>query len=251
MGESKWLGRLVWRELTTDDFAKSKGFYGELFGWTFEEMPMGPGETYTIVKANGSGIGGLMKPQMKGQPNAWLGYVSVPDADAALEAVKKHGGQVFAGPIDIPQVGRFGIFADFAGAVTAVMRTASEDQPIPERPPLHTFCWETVTTTDVDKAIAFYAAVAGWGTKTMPGAGVKVFTAKDGAEVADVQKASGEVPPMWLTYVVVEKLEATRDRVGKLGGKVLEPLIEVPNVGRIAVVAGPEGAPIGIFQPKM
>jgi predicted enzyme related to lactoylglutathione lyase len=56
---------------------------------------------------------------------------------------------------------------------------------------------------------------------------------------------------MWLTYVVVEKLETARDRVAKLGGKVLMPLVEVPKVGRIAVVAGPDGAPIGLFEPGM
>ena len=85
----------------------------------------------------------------------------------------------------------------------------------------------------------------------MPGSDVKIFTTKTSAQVADLQKASGPVPPMWLSYVVVQKLEASRDRVAKLGGKGLQPLIEVPKVGRISVVAGPEGAAIGLFEPGM
>ena len=255
MAELKWTGRVIWRELTSDDFNKSKAFYGELFGWVFEDMDMGPAGKYPIIKANGKGIGGMAAPQMKGQPNAWLTYVCVDDVDASLEAVKANGGKVLAPAMDIPTVGRIGVLADFAGAAIAVMRPSPQspsELPTNDRPGMSTFCWETVTTPDVGKAVAFYGAVMAWGTTTAAAAGDgKVFTSKDGAQVADLQKSQGAVPPMWLTYVVVEKLETARDRAAKLGGKVLMPLVEIPKVGRIAVVAGPDGAPIGLFEPGM
>jgi predicted enzyme related to lactoylglutathione lyase len=59
------------------------------------------------------------------------------------------------------------------------------------------------------------------------------------------------MPPSWLTYVVVDKIEPATERVSKLGGKVLEPLIEIPKVGRIAVIADPAGAPLGLYQGIM
>lgn len=57
------------------------------------------------------------------------------------------------------------------------------------------------------------------------------------------------MPAMWLTYVVVEALEAARSRAERLGGQVVAPLIEVPKVGRIAVIADPTGGHFGLFQP--
>jgi len=70
-------GRFVWHELMTPDVEKSKGFYAELLGWTFQAMPM-PGMDYTMVMSGPTGVGGIMPLSalpMKGVPPHWLGYV--------------------------------------------------------------------------------------------------------------------------------------------------------------------------------
>ena len=54
-------GHFIWRELISTDVNRSKTFYGELFNWSFEAMPM-EGMEYLIAKADGKGIGGLMAP---------------------------------------------------------------------------------------------------------------------------------------------------------------------------------------------
>ena len=56
------------------------------------------------------------------------------------------------------------------------------------------------------------------------------------------------VPPHWLAYVTVENTDASAARVTALGGKVVAPPFDVPNVGRIAVVQDPQGAFFGLFQ---
>ena len=52
-------GQFVWRELMTSDVDKSRGFYGELLGWTFQDMPM-PTGTYTLAKKGEVMVGGMM-----------------------------------------------------------------------------------------------------------------------------------------------------------------------------------------------
>lgn len=242
------IGRVVWRELMTDDTNRARGFFGELFGWKFEDMPMGDG-TYTIIKAGTRRIGGLMKKPMPEAPVAWLSYVSVKDADAVAKAAAAEGGNVVVPPTDIPNVGRFTVFVDFAGAALAALQGESEGDPQPERPGLGEFCWETLSTTDVERAAAFYAKLFGWKKKQGMTPEMTILGTED-AMVADVQKAQN-MPPNWLTYVVVEKIEAANERVSKLGGKVLMPLIEVPQVGRISAVQDPTGAVLGLFQPSM
>ncbi len=242
------IGRVVWRELMTDDANRAKGFYGELFGWKFEDMPMGD-MTYTIIKKGEQGLGGLMKKPMPEAPAAWLSYVSVKDADAVAKTAAAEGGTVVVPPTDIPNVGRFTVLVDFAGAAIAALQGESEGPPMPERPGLHEFCWETLSTTDPEKAAAFYAKVFGWVKKQGPTGQMDVLGTET-SMVADVQTAKN-MPPNWLTYVVVEKLEPANERVAKLGGKVLMALVEVPKVGRISAVQDPTGAVLGLFQPDM
>jgi predicted enzyme related to lactoylglutathione lyase len=80
-------GAFSWCELMTPDPEAAKRFYGTLFGWTLEDMDMGRG-TYTVVKAGGAGIGGIMKQSPECAPDApphWGTYVTVEDVDATEE----------------------------------------------------------------------------------------------------------------------------------------------------------------------
>ena len=87
-------GRVVWRELMTRDVAKARAFYGELFGWRFEEVDMGPMGKYTMVHAGAKPIGGLWpKPEGDPRPSAWMSYVSVEDVDQASEQAKPKAGR--------------------------------------------------------------------------------------------------------------------------------------------------------------
>jgi len=55
-------GTFSWMELATTDAAAAKKFYGELFGWKFDDMPMGPDEVYTMANlGEGKVVGALYK----------------------------------------------------------------------------------------------------------------------------------------------------------------------------------------------
>ncbi|MGA7179737.1 MAG: VOC family protein [Thiobacillaceae bacterium] len=99
-------GAFSWCEQMTKDVAAAKAFYGKLFGWEMEDMPM-PEMTYTVVKVRGNGIGGIMAipPKPQGMPPMWGAYVTVDDVDLTAQAARQLGAKLLVPPQDVPDVG--------------------------------------------------------------------------------------------------------------------------------------------------
>ena len=118
-GEGGELGEgvFVWDELHTSDPAAAKSFYGEVFGWSSQDSDMG-GMTYTIFKrAGGIDTAGCMQLEEGdvSSPN-WLVYIGTKDVDATTARAKELGGTIFVEPTDIPDMGRYSVLQDPAGA---------------------------------------------------------------------------------------------------------------------------------------
>jgi len=113
-------GAFSWSELTTTDPAAALEFYTKLFGWNTEVMHMECMD-YTIVKVGDRAIGGVMKAFKEGCPVAWTGYVTVDNIDETASLAESLGGKICMPPTDIPDVGRFAIFADPQGAIIAAI----------------------------------------------------------------------------------------------------------------------------------
>jgi predicted enzyme related to lactoylglutathione lyase len=244
-------GRMVWRELMTSDAAKARAFYGELLGWTFENVDLGSEGNYTLIKLGEKQIGGLWQLSASQRaPTLWMSYVSVPDVDAAARAATEQGGKVVRGPADIPDIGRFAVMQDFAGALIVAFHDLKGDPPV-EAPKPGEFCWETLGTPDTARARAFYGKLFGWTTLKALGGTALGFTTDDSAkgQVADIQE-NKEFTPAWLPHVMVEKLMPACDRVTELGGQIPVPLIAAPGLGRIAVIADPTGGHLALFEPS-
>jgi len=250
-------GEVVWRELICPDVRRARAFYGELFGWSFEETPSttepAPGTkvsiTYTMIKNAGVFIGGMLTLPEPSPPPHWMSYVSVDDVDEATARAKTHGGTLIHGPVELPGTGRFSIFKDPTGAAITAFRSATGDAPAPYPPPVHHFCWETLSSSDPAKAASFYESVFGW--KKMEAPAPDAIVLGTGSEmVCDVQATSGGASSRFVTHVLVARLAASRERVKTLGGRVAEPEIPVPSFGRIALVGDPFGIMLGLFEPS-
>jgi hypothetical protein len=115
-------GAFSWCELITTDAHAAKQFYTELLGWTTQDVPV-EGMTYTLLKAQGSDVGGLMAmpPQAAGMPPYWGTYVTVDDVDTTARKAQDLGATTLVPPTDIPDVGRFYTFRDPQGAVLSVI----------------------------------------------------------------------------------------------------------------------------------
>ena len=111
-------GAFSWCELMTSDVAAAKDFYGKLFGWQMQDMPMEQ-MTYTVLNAGGAPVGGIMAtPKRAGpMPPHWGIYVTVADVDATARQAVELGGSLLMPPRDIPGVGRFCLFQDPQGAL--------------------------------------------------------------------------------------------------------------------------------------
>ncbi len=121
------LGTFCWNETLTRDPAASKAFYTQLFGWTCEEMDMGPGGTYTMFKAGDTMAGGMMEiggEKFEGVPTHWLSYITVDDVDASTAKAESLGAKVCAPPTDIPNIGRFSVVIDPVGAAIGLFQGA-------------------------------------------------------------------------------------------------------------------------------
>lgn len=112
-------------ELSTDDPAKAKEFYGALFNWKLQDMDMG-GMTYTGIDTGAKPGGGMQKKPMPEAPTAWLTYVHVEDVAATLEKATQLGGTVVVPKTPIPNMGFFGIIVDPTGASIGVWEGTME-----------------------------------------------------------------------------------------------------------------------------
>ena len=113
-------GSFTWADLVTPDKDRSREFYGDLFGWNYEET----GEEfgfYTLVSSGETQICGFMSPMQEGQPPAWMPYFSVESAESTTKAASDAGAQVLVSPTPIPTVGTFAVLADPQGAVFAIL----------------------------------------------------------------------------------------------------------------------------------
>jgi uncharacterized protein len=95
-------GRVGWHELLAADREKAFAFYGELFGWQKADAEIGPTDTYQLFSADGQTIGGMFTKRPTEQVPFWLYYFNIDDIDAAAKRVKSGGGQVFEGPLELP-----------------------------------------------------------------------------------------------------------------------------------------------------
>src|SRR3984893_5568303 len=88
-------------ELMSTDVGKAKSFYGKLFDWKLEDMPMGD-MTYTMIRVSEGTGGGLMKNPIPGAPSSWLAYVLVDDLKAATSKAKSLGATVMKDVTEVP-----------------------------------------------------------------------------------------------------------------------------------------------------
>jgi predicted enzyme related to lactoylglutathione lyase len=248
-------GTFCWVELGTSDGAAAKTFYTTLFGWDYDDKPMGPGMVYTILKLDGKDVGALyqLMPDMvaAGVHPHWLSYISVESADDAAAKVKEAGGTVVKEPFDVMTVGRMAVIQDPAGAVFAIWQAGlSKGAQIYNVP--NSFCWNELATRDTKKAGDFYSSVFGW-ERDVQNFGPMEYTMfkngdRPGGGMFAITPDMGELPPHWLTYFAVDDCDAKVQRATELGGQVMKPADDIPGVGRFAILLDPQGAAFAVIK---
>ena len=240
------IGKFVWHEQVSDDPKRAQDFYTQLFGWGTEVFEAGEMD-YTMISSGGQTHGGFGKAMEGAPPPHWLSHVRVENVDETIEKAQSAGGKLAAGPLEMGEVGRMAIIGDPQGAYISAYQPLSEG-PVPEG----VFVWDELGTTDADGAQRFYEQVFGWTTNDMGDAygGYRIFNRGETGVAGLMALPDASIPPHWQPYVGVDDPDATAAKATELGGSVLAEPMDVPEVGRIAVLRDPQGATFGIIKPQ-
>jgi predicted enzyme related to lactoylglutathione lyase/uncharacterized protein YbaA (DUF1428 family) len=117
------------------------------------------------------------------------------------------------------------------------------------------FIWYELLTSDADAAQKFYGEILGWSVSPsgMDGMDYRIIHVGPnpigGMMTITEDMASHGARPTWLGYLTVKNADETVAGIEQRGGKVLMGAMDLPNVGRIAMVADPQGAPFYVMQP--
>jgi predicted enzyme related to lactoylglutathione lyase len=104
--------KIVHIEISARDRKALSKFYADVFGWGtthLDEM------NYTTFET-GEGVGGGFNPVSEQNPAGTVTfYIETDDVTASLKEIEKAGGTVVATEMEIPKMGKFGLFRDPQG----------------------------------------------------------------------------------------------------------------------------------------
>ncbi|MEU6685288.1 VOC family protein [Streptomyces sp. NPDC046832] len=224
-----------WVDAQLPDVEAGKRFYGELFGWTFEDW-FG---SFAQALKDGEPVAALVRKVDGRLPSVWTVYFATPDAPALARRIRDAGGQVVSAPVPAGELGVTALVTDPEGAVFALWQP--EDHPgFGKRYEPGTFAWVELYARDTEAANAFYGDLfrdALFGPDAEPDFGR--------AAVTDV--FSEQMPPHFLVHFAVEDVPAALEDVRRLGGRVQAPPFET-SYGEVAVVTDNQGASFALLR---
>ena len=243
-----------WVDLPTTDQAAAKAFYAGLFGWTYDDQPMGAegeGQVYSMAVLRGHQVAAISQqsPEMAaaGAPPMWNTYLAVDSVDDATARVEAAGGKVAMAPFDVMDAGRMSFVMDPSGAPVALWQAGQHIGATLVNEP-GTISWNELITSDPG-VTKFYSDVVGLTAETMDmdGQPYTVFKAGEAMVGGTMAPQMPGVPNHWHVYFGTDDADATAVKATELGGSVIVPPFDTP-VGRMAVLSDPQGAVFSIFE---
>jgi uncharacterized protein len=248
-------GSYCWIELATNDQSAAKNFYGSLFGWVSQDSPMGPDDFYTMFKLEGrdAAAGYTLRPEQRAQgvPPNWGIYIAVESADQAAAKAAELGGMIALPAFDVFDIGRMAVIQDPTGAFFSVWQ-AKKHSGIGIAHVHGTLCWADLSTPDPKRAADFYSGLFGWQfmrDEKDPSGYLHIKNGEHfiGGVPPAAQRQPG-TPPHWLAYFQVDDVDAAANKAKETGAKLYLPPMSMEGVGRMSVIADPQGAVFAIFK---
>ena len=117
------------------------------------------------------------------------------------------------------------------------------------------FHWNELLTSDVERAKRFYGETIGWTFQPMPmpdGATywMAMMAGKPVAGIFPTNRPEYKgVPEAWMSYLAVDDVDARVKKAAAAGAKLMKPIFDIPDVGRLAILTEPGGAGVGWITP--
>ena len=245
-------GTPCWVDVTSPELDKSIEFYKGLFGWEAHVTPQPEAGGYTMFTLRDKYVAAGSPPQEDRSASYWTTYLASDDVDDTAKKIRDAGGTVFMDPFDVFDSGRMTIAQDPTGAVFGVWQAKEHlGAQLANEP--GTFLWNQCQTSDPARAAEFYHAAFGHEIDEIDlGLGDPFRVLKvNGRGIAGVREpVSGDTPPHWSTVFAVADADETVARAKELGGSVLMEPMDLPEIGRLAVLQDPAGAVFQVMKPS-
>jgi predicted enzyme related to lactoylglutathione lyase len=248
-------GTFSWVENATTDQDGAKAFYSALFGWEYDDSPVGDGIYYSMAKLGDQFVAAIAPQQQDeramGIPPHWNNYITVDDVDAVSARVEELGGTLHAPPFDVMDVGRMSALSDASGAVVYLWEARRHIGAGLVNVP-GAFTWNELATRDPDAAKRFWSELVGWRFERIsedPAYWVIYNGERSNGGMRTIgHELPDEVPAHWLPYFGVESIEATGETANQSGGKLVVPKTQAGEMGSFGVVSDPAGAMFALFE---
>lgn len=112
------------------------------------------------------------------------------------------------------------------------------------------FCHVELNTTDLKKAKDFYSQLFNWKLEDMPDGSYTMIRVGEGTGGGMMNNPVPGAPSFWLSYVLVDDIQAATKKAKSLGGTVMREVTEIPGYGSFSVLADPTGAHFALWKPK-
>lgn len=246
-------GKVIWIDLFTADVKAATNFYTETFGWTSEKIKTRKVE-YILMRNFGRPVAGFVhRPRVRGEDaeGLWVAYLSVESVNKTITAAKGQGARVLVEPGVLDGRGGHGVIADPEGSIVGMLKSMSGDppdfQPVPGD-----FAWSNLLSRDEDAAARFYGKVFNYDpirADDTDRVNQYYLTSDDYARIGiGALTDDEEATPGWIHFIRVKNLEKTLDKALGAGAETLvEPTANLFE-GRIAVIADPVGAAVGLIE---
>jgi len=247
-------GAPCWFELGTTDQAAAKQFYTQLFGWSLVDFPMGPGQYYTMFKLQEHDVAAAytLDPKIleQGVPPHWNVYFATVSVDESTAKAATLGGTVVQPPFDVMEVGRMSICKDPGGAVFSLWQ-AKQHKGVSVAWQENAVCWSELATWDTAQARDFYTGLFGWATKGAANMATYLEFSVGGRPrggLLPMDEGWKGIPSYWGIYFMVADCDATVAKAKELGASVRYGPFDAPGVGRMAMLADPQGAGFSVIK---
>ncbi|UTF59164.1 VOC family protein [Gilvimarinus sp. DA14] len=252
-------GKVIWHDLISATPQASQRFYGELFGWQFEQLTFNTSifssASYYVISHQGRVIGGMVDQadlNAEGNASQWVVVLASDNIDQSAAAVEANGGTLLGPVFDLQERGRMAVAKDGQGALFALLQTPNGDPADRSQIPTGDFLWNELWTSNVSQAGHFYRTLAPYQLDAHnlgDGHDYTLLKAQQKPRAGIVKMPVQGIPPTWVSYVRVAdaaELDAILAQVESLGGKILLPAEDRIAGGRAALIAGPSGAGIAL-----
>lgn len=256
-------GAPCWVDTLQPDPQAAARFYGQVFGWEFDEprpMPDGLAGEYLSARIGGRLVAGVGQAPDAASPAVWSTYIGVDSVDEALTRATDAGGGRVTGPLRAGSDGRLAVLTDPSGVPFSVWQAGERKGAQLVNEP-GTWVMSSLHTPSPDRAEVFYGAVFGWELQVSSETPLALWRLpgyrggephqpmpRDVVAVMTPIEEASEVPPHWAINFRVDDVDATAEQAVALGGTLVMPPVDTPGF-RSAVIADPQQGVVAVSAP--